>query len=97
VKFGLTMNAEQVGEIWGCSAWTIYQMVGAGRCPVEPLRLGRKLVWPTASVLASVGLHFDPATGLASVGDETPPGSPGDIATLHSLTTDPTRATTDAG
>jgi predicted DNA-binding transcriptional regulator AlpA len=92
------MNAEQVSEAWGCSAWTVYGMVTAGTCPVEPLRLGRKLRWPTALVLASIGLQFDPATGRASVGDETTPGiDPGAVATLRSLPTDTTRARTDAG
>ena len=92
------MNAEQVSEAWGCSVWTVYGMVAAGTCPVEPLRLGRKLRWPTALVLASIGLQFDPATGLASVGDETTPGiDPGAIAKLVVLRSDAKKAGADAG
>jgi hypothetical protein len=34
-------------------------MAKAGECPVMPLRLGRKLVWPTMGVLRSVGLAGD--------------------------------------
>lgn len=51
-----TMAATEVAEVWGCSAWAVYEMVRSQTCPVEPLRLGRKLRWPTARVLASVGL-----------------------------------------
>jgi len=75
MKLGLTMSAQEAAEVWGCSQWSIYQMVGAGTCPVEPLHLGRKLRWPTAEVLASVGLTYDPATGVAQVrskDDESP-------------------------
>jgi len=87
VKYGLTMNAEQVGEVWGCSSWTVYQMVDAGTCPVAPLHLGRLLKWPSGPVLESVGLHFDPTTGLASarVDDDKASGAGGaDLRVLRS-------------
>ncbi len=51
-----TLTAEQVAEMWGCSTWAVYAMAKAGECPVTPLKLGRKLVWPTLGVLRSVGL-----------------------------------------
>ena len=63
--YGPTMSAEEAAAIWGCSSWTLYGMVRAGTAPVAPLHLGRLLRWPTAAVLASVGLKYDPGTGLA--------------------------------
>ena len=51
-----TLDARQVADVWGCSPWAVYQMVRAGDVPVQPLRLGRKLRWPTSLVLRSVGL-----------------------------------------
>lgn len=51
-----TLRAEQVAELLGCSTWSLYEQVKAGTCPVEPIRLGRRLVWPTAKVLALLGL-----------------------------------------
>lgn len=53
------MSAEEVAEVWGCSAWTVYQQAKAGTLPVAPLRLGRLLRWPAAAVYASVGLRSD--------------------------------------
>ena len=52
-----TIDGHQVAELWGCSYWSVLEQVRAGTCPVEPLRLGRKLRWPTALVLLSVGIH----------------------------------------
>jgi predicted DNA-binding transcriptional regulator AlpA len=53
-----TLGAPQVADIWGCSEWAVYAMVKANSCPVAPLRLGRKLRWPTLPVLRSVGLDL---------------------------------------
>lgn len=51
-----TLDAEQTAEIFGCSKWSLYELVKRNECPVEPLHLGRKLRWPTAAVLRAVGL-----------------------------------------
>jgi predicted DNA-binding transcriptional regulator AlpA len=51
-----TLNAKQVAELWGVSDWQVYETHKRGECPVEPLTIGRCLRWPTAKVLASVGL-----------------------------------------
>ncbi len=53
---GPTMRADQVAALWGCSAWSVYAMRKAGTLPVEPLSLGRNLVWPTVQVLSSIGI-----------------------------------------
>ncbi|HLM96764.1 MAG TPA: hypothetical protein VK283_10645 [Acidimicrobiales bacterium] len=54
-----TINAKAVAELFGCSTWALYETVKAGSCPVEPLRVGRKLRWPTALVLRALGLGDD--------------------------------------
>ncbi len=56
---GLTVGAEFVAEVWDTSAWAVYAGVKRGDLPVAPLHLGRKLRWPTRSVLESVGVDLD--------------------------------------
>lgn len=55
-KLPPTLGVSEVAGVWGCSPWAVYEMARAGRCPVAPLHLGRKLRWPTLPVLRSVGL-----------------------------------------
>ncbi|MDQ3641493.1 MAG: hypothetical protein M3450_08535 [Actinomycetota bacterium] len=62
-----TIDGHQVAELWGCSYWSVLDQVKAGTCPVAPLRLGRKLRWPTAMVLASVGIE---GSGHPSLADD---------------------------
>lgn len=72
-----TLDVDQVSDLWGCSAWATYKMVREGTCPVAPLRLGRRLVWPTAAVLRSIGL------GAASNGEGPPfAGGPSEVSRL---------------
>lgn len=54
-----TLNTAEAAEVYGCSVDHLWALVRSGNAPVEPLHLGRKLVWPTAVVLRSLGL--DPA------------------------------------
>ena len=54
-----TLDGRQTAELLGCSYWSLLQQVKAGTCPVEPLRLGRCLRWPTSAVLKV--LHLDSA------------------------------------
>jgi predicted DNA-binding transcriptional regulator AlpA len=49
-----TLGAEEVAWLWGCSKWQIY--AHSDELPVKPIRVGRLLRWPTARVLASLGL-----------------------------------------
>jgi predicted DNA-binding transcriptional regulator AlpA len=56
-----TLDAHQFAEIVGCSAWTVYELVKRGECPVKPLRLGRALRFPTLKVLEAIGISPDPA------------------------------------
>lgn len=54
-----TLTAEQTADALGCSVDHLYAMCRAGTSPVAALSLGRKLVWPTAHVLAVLGLDLD--------------------------------------
>lgn len=58
-----TLSTEEVAGMFGCGVDHLWRLAREGSAPVEPLRLGRKLRWPTAKVLASLGL--DPETGEA--------------------------------
>ena len=52
-----TLDGRQVAELFGCSYWSLLEQVKDGACPVAPLRLGRKLRWPTAQVLRVLGVE----------------------------------------
>lgn len=51
-----TMTAEELAELLGVSTWAVYEAVRRGDCPVAPIRVGRRLLWPRASVDALLGL-----------------------------------------
>lgn len=55
-ELGLTLDAKEAAAVLGVSTWTLYETVKAGTCPVEPLRVGKRLRWPTALVLRAVGI-----------------------------------------
>ncbi|WP_298800155.1 DNA-binding protein [Pseudonocardia sp. 73-21] len=55
-----TLDVGQVANLYGMSTWALYEAVKTGKVPVQPLRVGKKLRWPTALVLRSLGI--DPAT-----------------------------------
>lgn len=57
-----TLSTEQVAALLGCSPWTLYEAVRGGRAPVEPIRVGRVLRWPTLLILQRLGV--DPAEVL---------------------------------
>lgn len=60
-----TLSTAQAAAVWGVGVDHLWALAHAGKAPVEPLRLGRKLVWPTAKVLRSIG--FDPESSEASL------------------------------
>ncbi len=57
-----TLSTEQAAEVYGCSVDHLWALVRSGDAPVIPLHLGRKLVWPTALVLRSIGLRTERET-----------------------------------
>jgi len=65
-----TLAAGEVAQVWGISAWSVYQAHKAGTLPVQPLHLGRLLRWSTVDVYASVGV--DVAEQVRSTGSGRP-------------------------
>lgn len=55
-QWPLTLSTAEAAELFGACDDTLYEQVRIGECPVEPLRFGRKLRWPTAKVLDALGI-----------------------------------------
>jgi len=51
-----TFNASELAEILGVSTWTIYEAVRRGDCPIPPIRVGRRLLWPRSRVEELLGI-----------------------------------------
>lgn len=51
-----TLTAHQFADALGVGVDLVWQMAREGTSPVAPLKLGRKLVFPTARVLDLLGL-----------------------------------------
>jgi len=51
-----TLGADEVAALLGVSPWLVYQQARAGECPIAPIRVGRRLRWPTVAVLGVLGL-----------------------------------------
>ena len=45
-----TYTAEELAAMLGVSTWSIYNAVKNGDCPVQPVRVGRRMVWPRSKV-----------------------------------------------
>lgn len=58
------LDGHAAADAFGVSYWHLLELVKKGEAPVEPLRLGRRLVWPTARVLDALGI------GAAPIDDE---------------------------
>lgn len=74
-----TLDGHQVADLFGCSYWGLLDLVKSGSCPVEPLRLGRKLRWPTAEVLRVLGVEMGepgPLNPGSAAADQTPAAEP---------------------
>jgi len=56
-----TLSTEQAAEVLGCGVDHLWKLAREGGAPVEPLRLGHRLRWPTVAVLRSIGI--DPEVG----------------------------------
>lgn len=54
-----TLTTEQTATLYGVSVEHLWGLARTGRAPVEPLRLGRALRWPTRLVLESLGIAED--------------------------------------
>jgi len=51
-----TYKAAEMAAKWGVSIDTLYDSVKNGSCPVEPIRVGRRLLWPKARVDELLGI-----------------------------------------
>lgn len=56
-----TYTAAEVAALLGVSEWGIYQAVRNGTIPFQPIKIGRRLVWPRAIVDRALGLSGDAA------------------------------------
>jgi hypothetical protein len=54
-----TLNTDQAAELYGVDADTLRGLLARGEAPVEPLRFGTRLRWPTAAVLRSLALDLE--------------------------------------
>lgn len=52
-----TLNTSQAAELLGISRDHLWALARAGDAPIEPLRLGRALRWPTARLAALLGIE----------------------------------------
>jgi predicted DNA-binding transcriptional regulator AlpA len=66
-----TLSTEEAAGLFGCTVHTLWKLARAGTAPVEPLRLGRAVRWPTLAVLHSLGI--DPEAGPAPASAEVVP------------------------
>jgi predicted DNA-binding transcriptional regulator AlpA len=65
------MTVRETARALGCAEWTLYETVRRGTCPVEPVRLGRKLVFPIASVERLLHLEQGALSGVEGVSPST--------------------------
>jgi predicted DNA-binding transcriptional regulator AlpA len=54
-----TYTAAELAGLLGVGVSSVYQSVTDGTCPVEPIRVGRRMVWAKASVDSLLGLSED--------------------------------------
>lgn len=58
-EFPLTLSTDEAAGFLGCCVDRLYQERGNGTLPVEPLKLGKRLRWPTLKVAESLGLAVE--------------------------------------
>lgn len=67
-----TLNTDEAAQLLGVSRDTLWRLAREGTAPVEPLRLGSALRWPTARLADLLGIPTAPAAP-----DQTEPLNPG--------------------
>jgi predicted DNA-binding transcriptional regulator AlpA len=60
VTASATIAAGELAAMLGVSTWSVYESAKAGTCPVEPIRVGRRLVWSRARVEQLLGIGATP-------------------------------------
>lgn len=53
-----TIGAPEVADLMGVPRWSVYEAARNGTLPpgLEPIRIGRRMYWPTVRVLELMGL-----------------------------------------
>jgi hypothetical protein len=80
-----TVDTHKAAVLLGISKDLLYELQRRGEAPVEPLRLGRRLRWPTARLLDLIGLECFAAPELEPTGEDgaervtTPAGKAGAV------------------
>lgn len=64
-----TVATDVVAGWWSCSPELLQRQAAAGELPVTPLRLGRRLRWPTAAVAGAAGLPVEVVQSIPEVGE----------------------------
>jgi predicted DNA-binding transcriptional regulator AlpA len=76
-----TYTAKEFAELLGVSLWALYQSVGRGDCPVPPIPVGRRYVWPKAAVDRLLGLGVEEEF-IGGPRQEMPAGARENVALL---------------
>lgn len=87
VPLPVLMTTEQASGLLDCSTDVLYDGARNGTAPVEPLRLGTRLRWPTMKLLEVLGIVPDQPHTRIDPALDTPDRSSAVIATT------PTHAT----
>lgn len=70
----LVVDAPVVAAALEMSTWALYESVKRGACPIEPIRVGRRLKWRTSDLRELLGVS-DPSR-IGSGVDHDVTGSP---------------------
>lgn len=54
-----TLSTDEAAELLGTTADTLRDLLHRGEVPLQPIRLGRVLRWPTAELLRVLGLDVE--------------------------------------
>ncbi len=58
---GMTCTVEEAAKILGVSPWAFYKSIRAGNPPVQIVRVGRRVIVPTANLRKILGLSGEAA------------------------------------
>lgn len=50
-----TLTVDELAAALGVSSWGVREAVRRGDCPVQPIRVGRRIVFPRAAVECLLG------------------------------------------
>lgn len=72
----VTYSAQELAELLGVSSHTIYEQVKRGTCPVMPIRIGHRMVWPKHRVDQLLGQGPEPNKPAVVLPDGLPEITP---------------------